>query len=969
MMRDIYKRLMEYTGDGVYRYAFEDGKILLANQGFVNILGLDCKPDELAGKCLKDVLIYTDKEGTLRHILEREGEIRGFEYHFKTLKGEERWVIHDAILVVDPDTKQRLVETIVKDITQRKKSEQELAANEERLRVTLRSIGDGVIATDAAGTIVLMNAVAEQLTGWSQEAAIGRPMPEIFRIINEKTRQPCVNPVEKVLRSGTVVGLANHTAIISRDGIERSIADSGAPIRDSGGKIIGVVLVFRDVTESKQVAEVMRRSEEHHRAILKTAMDGIWLMDTQGRLLEVNDTYCRMSCYSVQELLAMHVSDLDVKELKNATSAHMQKIIAQGEDRFESRQRRKDGSIFDVEVSIQYRPEEGGQFVAFLRDITAQKQMEIQAQMAREVLECLNQITITKEVIGKILQIIKRIMGFDAVGIRLREGDDYPYFVHDGFSGDFLRAENTLTIRAEDGGVCRNEDGTVCLECTCGLVLSGKTDSANPLFTTGGSFWTNNTLPLLDLSAERDPRLHPRNRCIHAGFLSLALIPLRSGEKIIGLLQLSDHRRDQFTPEIIRFFESLGASIGIAFVRSQAEQSLLNANMQLGQSLDALNQVQDKIIQQERLSALGQMASGIAHDFNNVLMPIVGFSELLMSDHAVMDDREEALHMIKAINAAGNDARQIVSRLRTIYRRDDSARYEKVDVARIVESAISLTMPKWKEEMNAKGSTVEIATDFQPAPQIKGNASELREVMTNLIFNAIDAMPNGGVLTFRLYCEKNISVILEVTDTGLGMSQETLLHCEEPFFTTKGAQGSGLGLAMVYGIIERHSGAIEIKSKPNVGTTVRMRLPVFVEAESIDKEKHSKSVQLSPLKILVIDDEVRSRKIVVRLLESDGHYVEKAEGGSEGLALLRQNKFDFIVTDRAMPVMNGDEVARKAQEIQPGIHIIMLTGFGDIMKDSGECPLGVDRIMTKPVTFSELNRIMASVMRKAGEGR
>jgi CheY-like chemotaxis protein/anti-sigma regulatory factor (Ser/Thr protein kinase) len=288
-----------------------------------------------------------------------------------------------------------------------------------------------------------------------------------------------------------------------------------------------------------------------------------------------------------------------------------------------------------------------------------------------------------------------------------------------------------------------------------------------------------------------------------------------------------------------------------------------------------------------------------------------------------------------------------------------------VDISRIVESAISLTMPKWKEEMNAKGVAIEIATDFHPVPQIRGNVSEIREALTNLIFNAVDAMPKGGVITCCLKCLNNVSVILEVKDTGIGMDQVTLQHCMEPFFSTKGIQGSGLGLAMAHGIIERHGGAIEIESTPGAGTTIRMRFPVPVETVEEEKEPERSPEQIPSLRVLVIDDEERSRNIVAKILLSDGHHVELAQGGQEGLGILRQGKFDLLITDRAMPLMSGDTVASEAQNIQPGIPVIMLTGFGDIMKDKGECPVGVIRVMAKPVTSDELRRVMASVIKKS----
>ncbi len=160
------------------------------------------------------------------------------------------------------------------------------------------------------------------------------------------------------------------------------------------------------------------------------------------------------------------------------------------------------------------------------------------------------------------------------MGLRLQEGDDYPFVSAVGYSEEFLQAENTLAARYPDGGLCRDADGTVSLECTCGLVVTGKADPENPLFTTGGSAWTNDSLPFLDVPPEDDPRLNPRNRCIHVGFLSIALIPLRAGDEILGLLHLADRRTDRFTPESIRFFEGIGASIGVALLGKRAEEAL-----------------------------------------------------------------------------------------------------------------------------------------------------------------------------------------------------------------------------------------------------------------------------------------------------------------------------------------------------------------------------------------------------------
>jgi PAS domain S-box-containing protein len=199
-------------------------------------------------------------------------------------------------------------------------------------------------------------------------------------------------------------------------------------------------------------------------------------------------------------------------------------------------------------------------------DITERKRAERYQCLSTEILGVLNEPLSILDVVNRILAAIKRETGFDAVGIRLRSGDDFPYFVQNGFSPDFLLTENTL--------IARDKNGNISLECTCGLVLSGQTDPASPLLTKDGSFWTNNSLPLLDLPADQDPRLHPRNKCMHQGYCSLALIPIRANRDIVGLLQLNDRRKDRFTLKQIHFFEGISASIGLALMRKQQEDAL-----------------------------------------------------------------------------------------------------------------------------------------------------------------------------------------------------------------------------------------------------------------------------------------------------------------------------------------------------------------------------------------------------------
>ncbi|MBB5349472.1 PAS domain S-box protein [Desulfoprunum benzoelyticum] len=200
--------------------------------------------------------------------------------------------------------------------------------------------------------------------------------------------------------------------------------------------------------------------------------------------------------------------------------------------------------------------------------------MEAYREMNREVLQLLNDPENVPESIRHVLEVLKKWTGFDAVAIRLQDADDYPYFAQQGFSEEFLQIENALAERTKSGRVCRDQDGNVRLECTCGLVISGRTDPANPFFTPGGSFWVNDSEPLLDIPPDEDPRLHPRNTCIHQKYASVALVPIRDKKKIVGLIQFNDRRKGCFTRNSIETLEGIAAHIGSALMREQAEAAL-----------------------------------------------------------------------------------------------------------------------------------------------------------------------------------------------------------------------------------------------------------------------------------------------------------------------------------------------------------------------------------------------------------
>ena len=395
---------------------------------------------------------------------------------------------------------------------------------------------------------------------------------------------------------------------------------------------------------------------------------------------------------------------------------------------------------------------------------------------------------------------------------------------------------------------------------------------------------------------------------------------------------------------------------------ARMSKALEESNHQLEKTLTELRATQQQIIQQERLRALGQLASGIAHDFNNNLTPILGFTDVLLDSPESLDDKESVRYYLTLINTAAKDASHVVSRLREFYRRRDEEEeiMMSVNINQLVKQTIELTQPKWKDQAQANSITIDIEADLQEVPLISGNEEELREVLTNLILNAVDAMPKNGTITLRTRFEGK-QVVLEVSDTGVGMTEEVKQRCFEPFFSTKQERGTGLGLAMVYGIINRGKGTIEILSEPGRGTTFIINLPIQIKQQVKERGKETE-VPLRSLHVLVVDDETMVRDVVTKYLTADGHTVETATNGREGLEKFHSGRFHLVITDRAMPDMGGVQLAALIKQLAPKMPIIMLTGFGDIMAAQGTMPEGVDFLLSKPITLTAFREALAKFL-------
>lgn len=440
--------------------------------------------------------------------------------------------------------------------------------------------GSGVVV-DAQGVEVMSSAKQIPAAGWFLVVRI--PTAEAFAPIHDMHQRLLLITSILTILAGLLTWLMLRRQMTPLfDAIQTlgSLTDTNLPARplpivrhDEVGQLIhafNTLLATVSLRESK-----LMENDHRHRSILQTAMSGIRLVDMQGSVLEVNRSYCHMTGFSEEELLSMNLAQLDVTTSSAGMHDTIQFIREKGEARFEAQHYRKDGSTIDVEISAQYQPSSNDQIVMFLSDITARKKLDAYHRMGQDILLTLSGTESLDAAVKATIGIIRRVTGVDAVGIRLQDGEDFPYFHQEGFSREFLQRENSLLARTVDGGICKNADGTICLECTCGMVISGKTDPQSSFFTAGGSAWTNDSFPHLHIPAEDDPRLNPRNECIHQGFASVALIPIRAKGRIAGLMQLNDRRKGCFTLQGIEALEDIAENIGEALLRKQAEEKLV----------------------------------------------------------------------------------------------------------------------------------------------------------------------------------------------------------------------------------------------------------------------------------------------------------------------------------------------------------------------------------------------------------
>ena len=814
--------------------------------------------------------------------------------------------------------------------------EGEQRAREEtqrRTRLIIENALDAIISIDSQGRVIDWNPQAQLAFGWSETQAKGRPLAEL--IIPERHRAAHAAGLERYLSTGHAVVLNRRIELeaLHRDGHEFPVELSIIPITEAQGPRFSAFL--RDISAAKRTEAELRAGELRLQTLVGALPNLVWSLQPDGSCDYVSPQWVQYAGGELRDYLGLGWVEIIHPDDRERLIAEWQRSSPIGRPYdVEARLRARDGSYRWFKTHGLPLADAEGRIVRWYgsnTDIDATKRAEQKLRTQLEKLALLDATTRAinarqdaASILNVVAQSLEDGLGIDFVCCCLLDTPDGELRVSTlGPNSTALGAKLGLVAGAalavDQNGMSRCLRGQLVYEADLGKVPFAFTQR---------------------LSA--------------AGLDSLVLAPLGIDGKVFGMLVAARGRTQGFSSGDCEFLRQLSEHLALALNQAKLYEALQRA-------YEELRRTQQNRMQEERLRVLGQMASGIAHDINNALSPAALY---LQSVH----DQEPALHersrqQLAVVQRAIDDVANTVSRMREFYRREESARnHVPLELNRVIQHAIELTEARWLNMAQQRGAYIEVRRDFATdIPVMLGVDGEVRDALTNLIFNAVDAMPKGGTLTLRSRVLEAERVSLEVVDTGVGMDEATRQRCLEPFFTTKGQRGTGLGLAMVYGMVVRHSGTIEVDSSPGAGTCVRLSFPRARDAQIPAVRAADAPPARHRQRILVIDDDPVILTALKTVLEGDGHVVVTAEGGEQGVNKFAAAKstgdgFDFVITDLGMPHVDGRQVAAAIKQAS-SVPVVLLTGWGHSMQ--GEIIPNIDRILRKPPRVNELRQVLA----------
>jgi PAS domain S-box-containing protein len=825
---------------------------------------------------------------------------------------------------------------------ERKQAEEQLLEQREWLRVTLTSIGDAVLATDTAGRITFLNPVAESLTGWKKEEALGQPIQSVFRIIDERSRRVSDDLVARVLKENRIITLANQTVLLAKDGRELAIEDSAAPILDVAGRVAGAVLVFHEVTEKRRAQEALRRAKEEWERTFDSVPDLIAILDNEHRIVRANRAMAERLGLTPEECVGLicfqcvHNTEQPPEFCPHAQTMRdgLEHVAEVHEDNLGG----------DFLVSTTPLRDERGRMVGsahVARDITARKRAEERIRHQNAVLEGVNRIlrealtTESEEELGGVCLAVAEEVTQSKLG----------------FVGEIGPSGRLDAIAIGDFGWEACGIGTPGQhELPKGFEIHGL---YGRVILGGEGFFTN------------DPASHPDSIGTPEGHPALTAflgVPLKHDGKTMGMIGVGN-REGGYSPQDLESLEALALAVVQVFMRKRAER--------------AVRAGEERLRQAQKMESIGLLAGGVAHDFNNLLTSIMGNASLLQEE-VLEESREKLSALLLATDKAADLTRQLLA-----YAGKGRFVVETLNLSRIVREMTDLLRASIPRKVAIK---LALKPDL---PGILADRGQMQQIVMNLVINAAEAIgadQSGTVSvatrarevseTDRILDEATAHplapgsyVCFEVADTGCGMDSQTRKKIFDPFFTTKFI-GRGLGLAALAGIVQQHSGAIELETSPGRGATFRIFLPA-VAADGAPRPDAPQPELRGQGTILVVDDEASVREVVLGTLQRYGYRVLEASDGSEAVRVFEEHagEIGLVLLDLTMPVVGGDEVIGALKARRADVSVIVMSGYGESEVAEKFAGQDVSGFLQKPFTAARLAEVVKKALTdRAGKG-
>lgn len=830
----------------------------------------------------------------------------------------------------------------VRDITDRVQADEALRASEERFR---RMADDAPVMIWISGMdkrCTWFNRRWLDFVGRSMEQELGDGWAEN---VHPDDLERCVHTYATAFDARESFSMEYR--LLRHDGAWRWLLDRGTPL-GTGDQFSGFIGSCIDITEQREAADALRESERRLRTLAESLPHLVWTCRPDGWCDYLSPQWVEYTGQPEADQLGYGWAEHLHPDDRDRVRAEWAKATERG-DRFdiEFRIRRADGAYRWFKTRAVPLRDASGTIVKWFgsnTDFEDHKQAESRLRAQLERLALLDQTT-------------------RAISQRQDLRSIFQVVVH--------RLEEDMPI--DFGCVCLYEAARQAFRVTCVGIRSGPVAQRTGLPEGAELAVDSNGLSrclLGQLVHESDitqSRLSFPQRLAEAGMGSLVIAPLIAESSVFGVVIAARTHAGGFSSGDCEFLRQLTDHVALAVHQAQLYGALQ-------QAYDDLRRTQQTVMQQERLRALGQMASGVAHDINNALSPAALYVQALLEQEVTSP--ETIKEYLTISRRAIQDVSNTVARMRDFARQHEPpATSSAIDLNRTIAQVLELTRVRWSDMPLERGKVIRVLTALAPdLPPIAGADNEIRDALTNLILNAVDAMPEGGTLTLRSVAvapegspsgTPALQVHVEVTDTGIGMDEETRSRCLEPFFTTKGERGTGMGLAMVFGMAQRHRGTLEIESAVGQGTTIRIIFPVTRDPVAAPGQSAARSTGTA-LRVLLVDDDPMLLKPLQAVLEREGHTVVTAEGGQAGIAAFeaareRGEHFDVVITDLGMPYVDGRKVAAAVKTRSPEVPVILLTGWGHGLSNESVTPSGVDRILSKPPILAELRATLAEL--------